>query len=55
MGSVEGDVCYVYIEVLVWISFTCITVQREGFPLGSERGVGDEIGKRVAAPGWLGW
>ena len=55
MGCIEGDVCYVYFEVLVWVSFTHITVQRERFPLGRERGVGDEIGKKVAVPGWLGW
>jgi len=55
MGSVEGDVCYVYFEVLIWIGFTCITVQREGFPLRRERGVGDGVGKRMAAFGWLGW
>jgi len=55
VGIVEGDVCYVYFEVFVWITLACIMVQREGFPLGRERGVGDEIGKRVAVPGWLGW
>ena len=55
MRSVEGDMCYVYFEVLVWIGFACVTVQRERFPLSKERGVGDEIGKRVASPGWLEW
>ena len=55
MRSVKGDVCYVYFEVLVWIGFACVTVQHERFPLGRERGVGDEIGKRVVAPGLLGW
>ena len=55
VGSVEGNMCYVYFEVLVCIGFACITVQREGFPLGRERGVGDGIGKRVATSGWLGW
>ena len=33
MGRIEGDVGYVYCEVLVWVGFSCITIQREGFPL----------------------
>ena len=53
MGCIEGDVCYVHFEVLVWIGFAYITVQHERFPLGREIGIGDEIGKRVAVPG--GW
>ena len=55
MGCIEGDVCYVHFEVLVWIGFAYITIQRERFPLDGEKGVGNEIGKRVAVPDWLGW
>jgi len=53
MGCIEGDMCYVHFEVLVWISVACITVQRERFSLGKERDVGNEIVK-----GWWclgGW
>jgi len=55
MGSVEGDMCYVYFELLVWIGVACIMLQCEGFPLGREKGVGDGVSKRVALFGWLGW
>ena len=55
VGSIEGDMGYVYFEVLVRVSFSRITVQHEGFPLGRERGVGDGIIERVATLGWLGW
>ena len=53
MGSVEGDVGDVDLEVFVWVSLTGVTFQCERFPLGGEGSVGDEIGKRVTAP-WLG-
>ena len=55
MGRIEGDIGYVYFEVLVGVGFSRITVQRKGFPLGRERGVGDGIHERVVPPGWLGW
>ena len=55
MGSVEGDVGDVDLEVLIGVGFTSVTLQREGFPLGGEGGVGDEIGERVTAPGLVRW
>jgi len=47
-----GDI---YFKVLVWIGLACITVYCERLPLGRERGVGDEISKRVATLGLWGW
>ena len=55
MRSVEGDMSDIDFEVLVWIGLAYITVQCERFPLGKERGVGDEISKRVMASGLCGW
>jgi len=55
MRSVEGDMSDIYFEVIVWICLACITVQCERFPLGRERGVGDEISKRVATPRLWEW
>jgi len=55
MGCIEGDMGYVYFEVLVRVGFSRLTVQREEFLLGRERGVGDGISERVVTPGWLGW
>jgi len=34
MGSVEGDVSDVDLEVFIRVDFTSVTLQREGFPLG---------------------
>jgi len=55
VGYIKGDMGYVYFEVLVRVGFSRITVQREGFPLGKERGVDDGISERVAMRGWLRW
>ena len=55
MGCIEGEVGYVYFEVLVGVDFSCITVQCEGLPLDGERCVGDSVNERVATSGWLGW
>ena len=55
MGCIEGDMGYVYFEVFIRVGFSRVTIQREGFPLGRERGVGDGINERVATPRWLGW
>jgi len=55
MGSVEGDVGDVDFEVFIGVGFTSVTLQREGFPLGGEGGVGDEVGERVTAPGLVRW
>jgi len=55
MGSVEGDVGDVDFEVLIGVGFTNVTLQREGFPLGGEGGVGDEVGERVTTPGLVRW
>jgi len=55
MRSVEGDVGDVDFEVFIGVGFTSVTLQCEGFPLGREGGVGDEVGERVTAPGLVGW
>ena len=47
-----GDVDF---KVFVGVSFTSVTLQCEGFPLGGEGGVGDEIGERVKTSGLVGW
>jgi len=52
--SVEGDMGDIDFEVLVWIGLACITVQCERFPLGRERGVGDEISKWVTTSRFCG-
>jgi len=48
-------VCDVDLEVFVWVSLTGVAFQCEGFPLGAKGGVGDEIGKRIAASRLGGW
>jgi len=55
MGSVEGDVGDVNFEVFIGVGFTSVTLQCERFPLGGERGVGDEVGERVTAPRLVRW
>jgi len=55
MGSVEGDVGDVDFEVFIGVGFTSVTLQREGFPLGGDGGVGDEVGERVTALGLVRW
>jgi len=55
MGIVEGDVGDVDLEVFIWVGFTSVTFKCERFPLGGEGSVGDEIGKRVTAPGLGRW
>jgi len=52
-----GDVDF---EVFIGVSFASIAVQGERFPLGGERGVGDEIGEGVTTSGLvqkeqMGW
>ena len=36
IGSVEGDVDDVDLEVFVWVDLTCVAFQCERFPLGRE-------------------
>jgi len=55
MGGVESDVGDVDFEVFIGVGFTSVTLQREGFLLGGEEGVGDEVGERVTAPGFVRW
>jgi len=43
-----GDVDF---QLFVRVGFTGIAIQVEWFPLGRERGVGDEISEWVAASG----
>jgi len=47
MGSVKGNVGDVDFEMFVGVCFTSVTLQCEGFLLGGEGGVGDEVGERV--------
>jgi len=46
-----GDVDF---EVLIRVGFASIAIQGERFPLGGERGVGDEVGKGVTTFGLVG-
>ena len=55
VGCVEGDVGYVYFELLVGVGFSRIEVQCERFPLDGERCIGDGVNERVTTSGWLGW
>jgi len=55
VGCIEGDIGYVYFEVLVRVGFSHVTVQCEGFPLGGERCVCDSVNEGVATSGGLGW
>ena len=41
-------------KVFVGIGFTSVTLQCEGFPLGGEGGVSDEVGERVTTSGLVG-
>jgi len=54
LECVQGDMGDVDFEVLIRVSFASIAVQGEGFPLGRKRGVGDEVGERVAKSGLVG-
>ena len=54
MRSVEGDVGDIDLEVLVRVDLTCIALQSERFPQGRERGVSDEVRKRMTASGLCG-
>ena len=47
-----GDVDF---KVFVGVGFPSVTLQCEGFPLGGEGGVGDEVSERVATCGFVGW
>ena len=47
-----GDVDF---KVFIGVGFTSITLQSEGFPLGGEGGVGDEVGERVTTSRLVGW
>ena len=47
-----GDVDF---KVFVGVGFTSVTLQCEGFSLGREGGVGDEVGERVMTYGLVGW
>jgi len=47
-----GDVDF---KVFVGVGFTSVTLQCEGFPLGREGGVNDEVGERVTTFGLVGW
>ena len=55
MGSVEGDVGDVDLQVFVWVGLTGVAFQCERFPLGREGSVGDKIGKRMTVPKLSGW
>jgi len=55
MGSVEGDVGDVDLEVFVWVGLIGVPFQCERFPLGREGSVGDEIGKRMMTPRLSRW
>ena len=46
-----GDV---YFEVFIRVGFAGVVVQREGFLLGRERGVGDKVCEGVTTPGLVG-
>jgi len=46
-----GDVDF---EVLVRVGFASIAVQGERFPLGGERGIGDEVGEGVTTSRLVG-
>ena len=48
--------CDVNFEVFIGVSFASVAIKVEWFPLGWERGVGDEVCERVAASGlvWMG-
>ena len=47
-----GDVDF---KVFVGVGFTSVTLQCEGFPLGEEGGVSDEVDERVTTSGLVGW
>jgi len=47
-----GDVDF---KMFVRVSFTGVAVQYEGFPLGGEGGVGNEVGEGMATSGLVGW
>jgi len=53
VGCIEGDMGYVYFEVLVGVDFSRIAIHCEGFPLDRERCVGDGVSERVVTLG--GW
>jgi len=55
LGSVQGDMGDVDFKVFVGVGFTNVTVQCEGFPLGREGGVSDEVDEGVATSGLVGW
>ena len=48
--------CDVNFEVFIGVRFASVAIKVEWFPLGWERGVGDEVCERVAASGlvWMG-
>jgi len=47
-----GDVDF---KMFVRVGFTGVAVQCEGFPLGEEGGVGDEVGEGVVTFRLVGW
>jgi len=51
MGSVKGEMGNVDFEMFVGVGFTSVTLQCEGFPLGGEGGVGNEVNERVTTSG----
>ena len=55
MGSVEGDVGDIDFDVFIGVGFTNVTLQCEGFPLGGEGDVGDEVDERVTTPELVRW
>ena len=42
-------------KVFIGVGFPSVTLQCEGFPLGGEGGVGDEVSERVTASRLVGW
>ena len=55
LGSVQGDVGDVNFKVFVGIGLPSVTVQCEGFPLGGNGGVSDEVGEGVRTSRLVGW
>jgi len=53
MGSVEGDVCDVDLEVFVWVGLTGVTFPCEGFPLGREGVLAMKSVKGWRRRGWV--
>ena len=54
LGRVQGDMGDVDFKVLVRVDLANIAVQREGFPLGRKRCIGDKVSEGVATFGLMG-